>query len=165
MSVCPSVRMNSEISETIRARLLGLGMHISELLAQRKLLNWLYFSYQYLSIDPKKSLPSIPIDWPKKKFATNTLTPITLKSVYRRSSIPIDWPKKSLPRLAIPIDWPKKSLPRPSIPIDWSKKKFATPNTYRLIQKKICHAHWRPQTAQTCDAHNFHITLKSIYRQ
>jgi len=29
--------MNAEISETIRARLLGVGVRISELLAQRKL--------------------------------------------------------------------------------------------------------------------------------
>jgi len=28
MSVCPFVRMNAEISETIRARLLGFGMHL-----------------------------------------------------------------------------------------------------------------------------------------
>jgi len=31
-----SVRINSEISETLRARLLGFGMQIPELLAQRK---------------------------------------------------------------------------------------------------------------------------------
>jgi len=36
MSVCLSVRMNAEISETIRARLLRFGVHISELLTQRK---------------------------------------------------------------------------------------------------------------------------------
>jgi len=36
MSVCPSVRMNAEISETIRARQLRFGMQIPELLTQRK---------------------------------------------------------------------------------------------------------------------------------
>jgi len=36
MSVCPSVRMNSEISETIRARLLRFGVKTPELLTQRK---------------------------------------------------------------------------------------------------------------------------------
>jgi len=36
MSVCPSVRMNAEISETIRARLLKFGMQIPKLLTQRK---------------------------------------------------------------------------------------------------------------------------------
>jgi len=50
-------------------------------------------------------------------------------------------PKKVMFSEYLSID-PKKCLPRPSIPIDWSKKKFATPNTYRLIQKKICHAHF-----------------------
>jgi len=36
MSVCPSVRMNAEVSETIRATILGLGMQIPEIPAQRK---------------------------------------------------------------------------------------------------------------------------------
>jgi len=36
MSVCPSVRMNAENSETIRARPLRFGMQIPELLTQRK---------------------------------------------------------------------------------------------------------------------------------
>jgi len=36
MSVCPSVRINAEISETIRARLLRFGMQIPKLLTQRK---------------------------------------------------------------------------------------------------------------------------------
>jgi len=36
MSVCPSVRMNAEISETIRATLLRFGVQIPELLTQRK---------------------------------------------------------------------------------------------------------------------------------
>jgi len=37
MSVCLSVRMNAEISETIRVWLLRFGMQIPELLTQRKL--------------------------------------------------------------------------------------------------------------------------------
>jgi len=74
--------MNDEISETIRARLLRFGVQISELLTQRKfalaachahsnaqnggsysfdartkILAEMYWSYQYLSIDPKKNLP------------------------------------------------------------------------------------------------------------
>jgi len=36
MSVCLSVRMNAEISETIKARLLRFCMQIPELLTQRK---------------------------------------------------------------------------------------------------------------------------------
>jgi len=36
MSACPSIRMNAEILETIRAGLLGFGMQIPKLLAQRK---------------------------------------------------------------------------------------------------------------------------------
>jgi len=39
MSVCISVRMNAEISETIKARLLGFGMQIPELLTQRMFVN------------------------------------------------------------------------------------------------------------------------------
>jgi len=77
MPVCLSVRMNVKISETIRAGLLGLGMQIPELLAQRKFVSAgyprtaqncgsfsfdgriktlaaMYCSYQYLSINPQK---------------------------------------------------------------------------------------------------------------
>jgi len=36
MSVCPSVLMNAEISETIRATIVALGMQIPEIPAQRK---------------------------------------------------------------------------------------------------------------------------------
>jgi len=39
MSVCPSVRMNAKISETIRAMLLEFGMQIPELLSQRKFIS------------------------------------------------------------------------------------------------------------------------------
>jgi len=35
-SVCSSVRINAEISETIQATILGLGMQIPEISAQRK---------------------------------------------------------------------------------------------------------------------------------
>jgi len=34
--VCLSIRRNAEISETIKAKLLGFGMQIPELLTQRK---------------------------------------------------------------------------------------------------------------------------------
>jgi len=83
MSFCPSVRMNAEISETIQATILGLGMQIPEISAQCKfvsaechahsnankldarieILTEMCWSCQYLSIDAKK------------KFATPTLTP------------------------------------------------------------------------------------------
>jgi len=36
MSACPSVRMNAEMLETIRARMLGLSIQIRELSAQGK---------------------------------------------------------------------------------------------------------------------------------
>jgi len=39
MSVCPSVRMNAEISETIQATILGLGMQVPEIPAQRKFIS------------------------------------------------------------------------------------------------------------------------------
>jgi len=50
--------MNAEISETIRARLLGFGNCGSYSFDARvKILTKINCSYQYLSIDPKKSLP------------------------------------------------------------------------------------------------------------
>jgi len=62
MSVCPFVQMKrSEISETIRARLLRFGVQIPELNdahnfhARINILNEMYWSRQYLSIDPKKN--------------------------------------------------------------------------------------------------------------
>jgi len=67
------------------------------------------WSRQYLSIDPKKSLPRFLINTyrlTQKKAARIKI----LTEMYCSHQIPIDWPKKSLPR---------------SIPIDWSKKKFA----------------------------------------
>jgi len=39
MSVCPSVRMNAEITETIGATVLGLGLRLSEIPAQRKFIS------------------------------------------------------------------------------------------------------------------------------
>jgi len=39
MSVCPSVRMKAEISETITARPLGFGVQIPELLEPRKIVS------------------------------------------------------------------------------------------------------------------------------
>jgi len=36
LSVCSSVRMNADISETIQPTILGLGMQIPEIPAQRK---------------------------------------------------------------------------------------------------------------------------------
>jgi len=36
MSICPSVRMNAEISETVRVTILGLGTQIPEIPTQRK---------------------------------------------------------------------------------------------------------------------------------
>jgi len=53
--------MNAEISETIRARLLVLGMQIPRTVAPTVLvlfiLTEMYCSHQHQSIDPKKSLP------------------------------------------------------------------------------------------------------------
>jgi len=111
-------RMNAEISEI---ELLGCGMQIPELLMQIdsakncgsysfkicdahnfratiKILTEMYASHQYLSRDPKKSLPRDPkfatptltLQKVVKKFSTPTLTvchahsnAITLKSFYR----------------------------------------------------------------------------------
>jgi len=98
MSGCPSVRMNVEISETIRARPLGFGVQSPELLELRKLVSaccHAHFNsrkppkavaptvlmlekkltemccfYQYLSIDPTK-------------FATSTLTATTRQKTSR----------------------------------------------------------------------------------
>jgi len=53
MSVCLSVRMKAEISETIKATKLGLGMQIIEVLLQFIEMCWFR---QYLSID-QKSFP------------------------------------------------------------------------------------------------------------
>jgi len=59
MSVCPSVRMNTEISETIRGRLLGFGMQIPELLAQRKSISAGYHAYSNAHEPPKTVAPTV----------------------------------------------------------------------------------------------------------
>jgi len=53
MSVCLSVRMNAEISETMRARLLRFGVQIPELLTQRK-----FVSVECDAHKPPKTLAS-----------------------------------------------------------------------------------------------------------
>jgi len=76
--------MNSEISETIQATILGLGMQIPEIPAQRK-----FDSAECHAHFNAKILTEIYIGLVntyrliQKKFATPTLTPISLKSVYR----------------------------------------------------------------------------------
>jgi len=78
MSVCPSVRMNAEIPESIRDRLLGFGMQIPELLSQRKFVLagcHAHSNAHKPRLRTKKKIfywyvliLSIPIDWPKKSF-------------------------------------------------------------------------------------------------
>jgi len=53
MSVCPSVRMNAEISETIRATKLGLGMQIPEVSAQRKFVSEMCHAHSNAHEPPK----------------------------------------------------------------------------------------------------------------
>jgi len=53
MSVCPSARMNAEISETIKARLLRFGMQIPELLTQRKFVLAMCHAYSNAHKPPK----------------------------------------------------------------------------------------------------------------
>jgi len=59
MSVCPSVRMNAEISETIRARLLTLGVQIPELLTQRKFVSAMCHAHFNAHKPPKPVSPTI----------------------------------------------------------------------------------------------------------
>jgi len=79
------VSMNTDISETIKDREMGSQILIPQRKFVTRICQWgtqfscqiknfteMYWFHQYLSIDPKRS-----------KFATPTLTPITLKSVYR----------------------------------------------------------------------------------
>jgi len=82
MSVCPSVRMNAEVSETIQATILGLDRQIPEIPAQRSLIQqlstptnrpklWLLQFLCYL-------LYAVLINTyrlTQKKFATPTLKP------------------------------------------------------------------------------------------
>jgi len=57
MSVCPSVRMNAEISETLRARQLGLGMQIPKFLTQRKFVS--AGCHAHSNIAPKTVAPTV----------------------------------------------------------------------------------------------------------
>jgi len=98
MSVCPSVRMNAEISKTIRATILGLGMQIPEIPAHRKFVSAGCHSYSNAHKPPKPVAPTIFMLDTKfylkcivntyrliqKKFDTTTLTPITLKPLYHQ---------------------------------------------------------------------------------
>jgi len=54
-----SVRMNAEISETIRARLLRLGMQIPELLTQRKFVSAMCHAHSNAHKPPKNVAPTI----------------------------------------------------------------------------------------------------------
>jgi len=54
-----SVRINSEISETLRARLLGFGMQIPELLAQRKFTSAGCHSHFNALKPPKTVVPTV----------------------------------------------------------------------------------------------------------
>jgi len=51
--------MNAEISETIRARLLGFGMQIPELLAQRKFVSAACHAYSNAHKPPKTVAPIV----------------------------------------------------------------------------------------------------------
>jgi len=51
--------MNAEISETIRARLLRLGMQIPELLTQRKFLSEMSHAYSNAHTPPKTVAPKV----------------------------------------------------------------------------------------------------------
>jgi len=59
MSVCPSVRMNAEISETLRARQLGLGMNIPKLLAQRRFVSAACHAQSNAHKAPKTVAPTV----------------------------------------------------------------------------------------------------------
>jgi len=53
LSVCLSVRMNAEISETIRARLLGFSMQIPEIPAHRKFVSSVRHDHFYAHKPPR----------------------------------------------------------------------------------------------------------------
>jgi len=59
MSVCPSVRMNAEISETIRATILGLNMKISKIPAQRKFVSAECHAHSNAHKPPKTVDPTV----------------------------------------------------------------------------------------------------------
>jgi len=52
-SVCPSVRMNAKISETIQATILGLGVQIPEIPAQRKFVSAEWHAHSNAHKPPK----------------------------------------------------------------------------------------------------------------
>jgi len=59
LSVCLSVRMNAEISETIRARLLRFGMQIPEFLTQRKFDSAMCHAHSNAHKPPKTVAPTV----------------------------------------------------------------------------------------------------------
>jgi len=59
MSVCPSVRMNAEISETIRARLLRFGVQIPELHTQRMFVSVECQAHSNAHKPPKTVAPTV----------------------------------------------------------------------------------------------------------
>jgi len=58
MSVCPSVRMNAEISETMRVTILGLGTQVPEIPAQRKFVSVEYHAHSNAHKPPKTVAPT-----------------------------------------------------------------------------------------------------------
>jgi len=84
MSVCPNER-----SETIKAAILGLGMQILEIPAQRKFVSSVchahsnarihFFTEMFLSIDPNKfPTPTLTLEKIVTEMYWSTLTLITL---------------------------------------------------------------------------------------
>jgi len=59
MSVCLSVRMNAEISETIRAGLLRFGVQITDLLTQRKFVSAECHAHSNAHKPPKPVTPTV----------------------------------------------------------------------------------------------------------
>jgi len=59
MSVCPSVRMNAEVSETIGARLLRFGIQIRELPTQRKFVSEMCHAHSNAHKPPKTVAPTV----------------------------------------------------------------------------------------------------------
>jgi len=59
MSVCPSVRMNAEISETMQATILVLGMLISEIPAQRMFVSAECHAHSNAPKPPKTVAPTV----------------------------------------------------------------------------------------------------------
>jgi len=59
LSVCLSVRMNAEISETIRARILRFGVQIPELLTHRKFVSAKCHAHSNAHKPPKTVAPTV----------------------------------------------------------------------------------------------------------